>query len=64
MVYSNSLLFIRSGGGSFVSELVFLGTSVIIWLKGAEISAYVPSVVIGALIFHLGIELLKESLYG
>jgi SulP family sulfate permease len=63
MVYANSVLFLRSGGGSFVSEIVLCLTSVILWVKGSEIAGYVPSVLIGALIFHLGMELIKEALY-
>jgi sulfate permease, SulP family len=64
MVYSNSLLFLRSGGGSFSSEILLCIASVALWVKGADIAGYVPSVVIGALIFHLGVDLMKESLYG
>ncbi|KAI8911753.1 sulfate transporter family-domain-containing protein [Gorgonomyces haynaldii] len=63
MVYSNSLLFLRSGGGSFASEVVLCITSVFLWIEGAFVAGFVPVIVVGALIFHLGVDLLKESVY-
>lgn len=63
MVYSNSLIFIRSGGGSFASCVMLCFASVIVWIKGSEIVGFVPVVLVGALIFHLAVDLIKESLF-
>ena len=59
MVYSNSLLFFRSGGNSFVSEIILCFSSVGLLVYGSEIAGFVPVIVVGALIFHLGVDLLK-----
>ena len=63
MVYSNSLLFLRSGGGSFASEIALCLASAVLLFVGSQVAALVPAIVVGALIFHLGIDLMKESLY-
>jgi sulfate permease, SulP family len=34
-----------------------------LWIKGTFLISYVPTVVVGSLIFHLGFDLMKESLY-
>ena len=63
MVYSNSLLYIRSGGDSTTSGVLLILLTLVLWIKGSFVIQYVPSVVVGSLIFHLGIDLLKESVY-
>ncbi|TPX53903.1 hypothetical protein SeMB42_g00542 [Synchytrium endobioticum] len=63
LVYSNSVLFYRSGGKSRISAFL-LGVSTIgIWVGGGKIAGYVPTVAVGSLIFHLGLDLLRESLW-
>ena len=61
LVYSNSLLYIRSGGDSFVSGCLLIAANVFLWIKGGSLIAYVPSIVVGALIFHLGMDLFIDS---
>ncbi|KAI9204235.1 sulfate transporter family-domain-containing protein [Polychytrium aggregatum] len=62
LVYSNSVLYIRSGGGSVIGGfLLAVGTS-IVWFAGSAVISIVPTLVVGALIFHLGIDLMKESI--
>jgi SulP family sulfate permease len=63
MVYSNSLLYIRSGGDSTISGVLLTLATILIWIKGSWIISYVPTIVVGSLIFHLGIDLLKESVF-
>jgi len=61
-VYTNSLLFIRSGGDSRVAGLMLAGATAILWMVGPWIVGYIPVMVVGSLIFHLGLDLLKEAL--
>ncbi|KAI5839991.1 sulfate transporter family-domain-containing protein [Morchella snyderi] len=63
LVYTNSILFIRSGGDSRVAGVMLaLGTAGIMMI-GPSVIGYIPIMVVGALIFLLGIELLREALY-
>lgn len=62
LVYTNSLLFIRSGGDSRVAGIMLAGATVILWMAGPWIVGYIPVMVVGSLIFHLGLDLLKEAL--
>ncbi|KAI7894467.1 sulfate transporter family-domain-containing protein [Mucor mucedo] len=62
LVYTNSLLFIRSGGDSRVAGLMLAGATAILWMVGPWIVGYIPVMVVGSLIFHLGLDLLKEAL--
>ena len=64
LVYSNSLLFIRSGGGSTRAPgLILAAATVVVLVVGGDIVGYVPTLVVGSLIFHLGFDLVKESLW-
>ena len=63
LVYTNSLLFIRSGGDSRVAGvLLAIGTAGILF-AGTAIIGFIPVMVVGALIFLLGLDLLIEALY-
>ncbi|KAJ2801831.1 hypothetical protein H4R21_002650 [Coemansia helicoidea] len=62
LVYSNSVLFIRSGGGSNLAGMMLCAATLAIFLSGPTIIGYIPTMVVGALIFHLGLELVKEAL--
>ena len=62
LVYTNSLLFIKSGGDSRLAGLMLAGATTILWFAGPGIVGYIPIMVVGALIFHLGLDLLKEAL--
>ncbi|KAH6581218.1 hypothetical protein BASA61_009176 [Batrachochytrium salamandrivorans] len=61
LVYSNSLLYIRSGGGSRIGGVLLSLATIALWIKGGSVIGYVPTIVVGSLIFHLGIDLLLES---
>ncbi|KAI8644152.1 sulfate transporter family-domain-containing protein, partial [Parasitella parasitica] len=63
LVYTNSLLFIRSGGDSRVAGIMLAGATAILWMVGPWIVGYIPVMVVGSLIFHLGLDLLKEALF-
>ncbi|RIB23916.1 sulfate transporter family-domain-containing protein [Gigaspora rosea] len=62
LVYTNSVLFIKSGGDSRVAGLMLAAGTAIILFVGPWIVGYIPIMVVGALIFHLGLDLLKEAL--
>ncbi|KAJ1675940.1 hypothetical protein EV182_000267 [Spiromyces aspiralis] len=63
LVYSNSVLFIKSGGNSRLAGLMLGVATMAIFFSGPAVIGYIPNMVVGALIFHLGLELLKEALY-
>ncbi|KAJ1566320.1 hypothetical protein HK405_010272, partial [Cladochytrium tenue] len=62
LVYSNSLLFIRSGGDTFVSGVMLAIATSVVLVAGNSIIGFVPTLVVGSLIFHLAFDLMKESL--
>ncbi|CAZ82138.1 unnamed protein product [Tuber melanosporum] len=63
LVYTNSILFIRSGGDSRLAGIMLAIGTFGIMAIGPTIIGYIPVLVVGALIFLLGIELLREALY-
>ncbi|KAJ2490594.1 hypothetical protein IWW37_003055 [Coemansia sp. RSA 2050] len=62
LVYSNSLLFIRSGGDSNLAGVMLGAATLGIFFSGPTIIGFIPTMVVGALIFHLGLELIREAL--
>ncbi|KAL4861828.1 hypothetical protein BDV12DRAFT_59112 [Aspergillus spectabilis] len=62
LVYTNSLLFIDSGGNSRLAGIMLAGATAGIMLVGPVIVGFIPVMVVGALIFLLGIELMEEAL--
>ena len=62
LVYTNSLLFIDSGGNSRLAGILLAFATFGIMVAGPIIIGYIPIMVVGALIFLLGIELLEEAL--
>lgn len=62
MVYTNSLLFIASGGNSRLAGIMLAVGTFGVLLAGPEIIGYIPVMVVGALIYMLGIELMEEAL--
>jgi sulfate permease, SulP family len=62
LVYTNSLLFIDSGGNSRLAGILLAICTAGILFIGPVIIGYIPIMVVGALIFLLGIDLMKEAL--
>jgi SulP family sulfate permease len=62
LVYSNSLLFIRSGGNSRLAGFLLAIATAGLLVAGPSVIGYVPILMVGALIFLLGMELLQEAL--
>ncbi|KAG0228320.1 hypothetical protein BGW42_002268 [Actinomortierella wolfii] len=63
LVYTNSLLFIKSGGDSRVAGVMLAIASFVVFLIGPWIVGYIPVMVVGSLIFHLGLDLVKEAIW-
>jgi SulP family sulfate permease len=63
LVYTNSLLFIRSGGNSRIAGVLLAVATTGILFAGTAIIGFIPVMVVGALIFLLGMDLLIEALY-
>ncbi|KAI4166475.1 MAG: hypothetical protein LQ343_008016 [Gyalolechia ehrenbergii] len=62
LVYTNSVLFVRSGGNSRTAGVMLAVATFGILISGPIIIGYIPVMVVGALIFFLGIDLLREAL--
>ncbi|KAI8053959.1 sulfate transporter family-domain-containing protein [Syncephalis plumigaleata] len=63
LVYSNSVLFMKSGGDSRLAGLLLAAATFAVFLAGPQIVGFIPVVVVGSLIFHLGMELMREALW-
>lgn len=64
LVYTNTVLFINSGGDSRVAGFMLAIATVGVMVIGPVIIGYIPIMVVGALIFYLGLDLMKEALVG
>lgn len=63
LCYVNSVLFYRVGGGSRLSGLMLAAATTIVLLLGPGMIGYLPIMVVGALIFVLGLDLVREALW-
>ncbi|KAF9466835.1 sulfate transporter family-domain-containing protein [Collybia nuda] len=63
LVYVNTLLFYRVGGASRIAGFLLAVMDVLLLWVGTAPIAYIPVMVVGALIFVLGIDLVKEALW-
>ncbi|KAH8105254.1 sulfate transporter family-domain-containing protein [Cristinia sonorae] len=63
LVYVNTLLFYRVGGVTRIAGFLLAGANVFLLVIGTGPIAYIPVMVVGALIFVLGIDLVKEALW-
>ncbi|KAJ7747683.1 sulfate transporter family-domain-containing protein [Mycena maculata] len=63
LVYVNTLLFYRVGGGTRIAGFLLAVATAALLLIGTGPIAYIPVMVVGALIFVLGIDLCKEALW-
>lgn len=62
LAYTNSVLFIRSGADSRLSGVMLAIGTFGVMVAGPDVIGYIPVMVVGALIFLLGIELCIEAL--
>jgi SulP family sulfate permease len=61
LVYTNSLLFIRSGANSRLAGVMLAMATAGVMVSGPVVIGFIPVMVVGALIFLLGFELLIEA---
>ena len=62
LVYTNTVLFVGSGGNSRVAGIMLAIATFGILVIGPVIIGYIPIMVVGALIFYLGFSLMEEGL--
>lgn len=62
LVYVNSVLFMDTGGDSRLAGFMLAAATTALWVVGPVVIGYVPVMVVGTLIFYLGIDLAKEAL--
>ncbi|KAL5522025.1 hypothetical protein ACEPAF_1881 [Sanghuangporus sanghuang] len=63
LVYVNTLLFYRVGGTTRVSGFILALATFVLLVVGTGPIGYIPIMLVGALIFVLGIDLVKEALW-
>ncbi|RCK62962.1 hypothetical protein Cantr_08906 [Candida viswanathii] len=63
LVYTNSVLFIRAGADDRLAGVMLAIATAAVMMVGPVVIGYIPVCVVGALIYLLGYELLKEALY-
>ncbi|KAL9092337.1 MAG: hypothetical protein Q9165_004511 [Trypethelium subeluteriae] len=63
LVYTNSVLFINTGGDSRIAGCLLALATCGVWMAGPEIIGFIPVMIVGTLIYMLGIELVIEALW-
>ncbi len=63
LVYSNSVLFIRSGGNSRLAGIMLAAFTVGVLMIGPIIIGFIPVTMVGVLIYVLGFELFREAVW-
>ncbi|KAI9894131.1 MAG: hypothetical protein M1814_003985 [Vezdaea aestivalis] len=63
LVYTNSVLFINSGGNNRLAGLLLALATIIVACVGMDMIGFIPRMVVGTLIFLLGFDLMLEALY-
>lgn len=64
LVYTNSLIFIKSGGNSRKAGIFLALGTFVVMAVGAGVIGFIPNAMVGTLIYVLGIELLLEAVWG
>jgi SulP family sulfate permease len=62
LVFVNSVLFVNTGGDSRLAGYMLAGATAGLWVAGPIVIGYVPVMVVGTLIYMLGIELAQEAI--
>jgi SulP family sulfate permease len=63
LVYTNSVLFINSGGNSRLAGIMLAIMTFFVMLIGPSMIGYIPVMMVGTLIFVLGFELFLEAVW-
>lgn len=56
-------MFINNGGNSRAAGVLLAAATTAVWIAGPAMIGYIPICLVGALIFLLGIDLMKEALW-
>ena len=62
LVFVNSVLFMNTGGDSRLAGFLLAAATFGLWIAGPVVIGYVPIMVVGTLIYMLGIDLAQEAL--
>ncbi|KAK5137410.1 hypothetical protein LTR08_008988 [Meristemomyces frigidus] len=62
LVFVNSVLFMNTGGNSRLAGYLLAAATFGLWVAGPIVIGYVPVMVVGTLIYMLGIDLAQEAL--
>ncbi|EMD01070.1 hypothetical protein BAUCODRAFT_61543 [Baudoinia panamericana UAMH 10762] len=62
LVFVNSVLFMNNGGNSRLAGYLLAAATFGLWVAGPVVIGYVPVMVVGTLIYMLGIDLAQEAL--
>lgn len=62
LVFVNSVLFMNTGGNSRLAGLLLAAATFGLWVAGPVVIGYVPVMVVGCLIYMLGIDLTQDAL--
>lgn len=62
LVFVNSVLFMNTGGNSRLAGYMLAAATFGLWVAGPVVIGYVPVMVVGTLIYMLGIELTQEAI--
>lgn len=63
LVYTNSILFIKSGGNSRLAGIMLAVMTFGVMLIGPSMIGYIPVMMVGTLIYVLGFELFLEAVW-
>ncbi|KAJ4296447.1 hypothetical protein N0V90_006492 [Kalmusia sp. IMI 367209] len=63
LVYANSIMFINNGGDSRAAGVLLAVATTAVWMAGPAMIGFIPVCLVGALIFLLGIQLMKEAVW-
>lgn len=63
LVYANTIMFMRSGGGSRLAGLELAALTFLVMVIGPYVVGFIPVMMVGTLIFELGFELLLEAVW-
>jgi SulP family sulfate permease len=63
LVFANSRLFIQNGGNSRWAGVLLAVATTGVWIAGPAMIGFIPIMIVGTLIFMLGIEMAQEALW-
>lgn len=62
-MYANSVFFIRAGGNSRLAGFELAVVTTAVWMAGPTMIGFIPVMIVGTLVYILGIELMQDALW-